>query len=397
MQALLRWRFVVHSRNTWQALNHSCFSSTVLQSEGIQKCWQISSHGRCCNLYGIVSSGYRSPSGYHAVHIQGQHFYVHRLVAVAFLGFPDPLAWQVHHKDSNKSNNHVENLEYVTPAQNVSLSYSNPTRGSAGRGLSMPVMWRAVGSQSWQTSPSMVVAARHAGVSIASLHKSCYENIPVRGFEFCLAKLAEQEPVEGEVWRQMLDPRTGTAVPGRMVSSFGRLHFANGRISTGHQGENGYHTTKVSSRVEYLHRLVTFAFLGPPPTQKHIHVNHKDYDKSNNAVDNLEYVTASENVLHSHANPMGRQPTSNAKPIESRPNMGSGEWTWHASIGSAARARGVSQRLVATHAANSRSHAAEFEFRFAESESTKNRPGEEWRDVDVMAHLQERLLRRSLT
>ena len=397
MQALLQWRFVVPSRNTWKAWNHSCFSSTVLQSEGIKNCWQVSSHGRCRNLYGVVSSGCRKQSGYHEAQIQGQHFFVHRLVAVAFLGVPDPLAWQVHHKDSNKSNNHVENLEYVTPAQNVSLSYSNPTRGSAGRGLSMPVMWRAVGSQSWQKSPSMVEAARHAGVSMTSVRKSCSENIPVRGFEFCFANLAEQDPVEGEVWRQMLDPRTGTAVPGRMVSSFGRLHFANGRISTGHQGENGYHITKVSSRLELLHRLVAFAFLGPPPTQQHIYVNHKDYNKGNNAVDNLEYVTASENLLHSFGNPVGRQPTSNVKPVESRPNIGSGEWTCHASIRSAARARGVSHTLVAMHASNSRSHAGKFEFRFAESESTKNRPGEEWRDVDIMAHLQERLLRRSLT
>ena len=397
MQALLQWRFLVHSRNTWQALSYSSFSSTVLQSEGIEKCWQISSHGRCRNLHGIVSTGYLRPCGYHKVNIRGQQFYVHRLVAVAFLGSPDPLAWQVHHKDSNKSNNHVDNLEYVTPAQNISLSYSSPARGNAGRGLSMPVMWRAVGSESWQTSPSMVEAARHTGVSQFSVRKSCDENIPVRGFEFCLAKLAEQEQMEGEVWRQMLDPRTGTAVPGTMVSSFGRLHFANGRISTGHQVKNGYHTASVSSRLELLHRLVAFAFLGPPPTQQHIYVNHKDHDKSNNAVDNLEYVTASENAFHSYANPMGRQPTSNAKPIESRPNMGSGEWTWHASIRSAARARGVSIPLVSHRASNSRSHAGKFEFRLAESESTKNHPGEQWRDVDVTAHLQERLLRRSST
>ena len=397
MQALLQWRFLVYSRNTWQALSCSCFSSTVLQSEGIKKCWQISSHGRCCNLHGIVSNGYLSPCGYHKVKIQWQQFYVHRLVAFAFLGSPDSLAWQVHHKDGNKSNNHVDNLEFATPAQNISLSYSSPTRGNSGRCLSMPVMWREVGSQSWQTSPSMVMAARHTGVSIASVHKSCSKNMPVRGFEFCLAKPAEQEHIEGEVWRQMLDPRTGTAVPGRMVSSFGRLHFANGRISTGHQGKNGYHTTKVSSRVELLHRLVAFAFLGPPPTQQHIHVNHKDYDKSNNAVDNLEYVTASENVLHSYANPANRRPTSNVKPVESRPKIGSGEWMWHPSIANAARVCGVSRGLVTTCARSSRSHAGKFEFRFPQSESTNSCPGEEWRDVDVMAHFQERLLRSSLT
>ena len=395
MLALRPWRALVHfNEEAGQALSHRCFATRLVQCERVGRCWQISSHGRCRNSHGIISNGHLSPSGYHKVMLQGYCFYVHRLVALAFLGSPDPVAWQVHHTDSNRSNNHVDNLEYVTPAQNVSLSYSSPARGNPGRRLSMPVMWRAVGSQYWQTSPSMVAAAMETGVSTSSVSRSCKCNISVMGLEFCFAKLAEDDEVEGEVWKQMLDPKTGSVVPGRMVSSFGRVQMQNGRKSSGYQVKQGYAYTPLNSRIESIHRLVAFAFWGPPPTGQHIQVNHRDHDRSNNSVGNLEYVTPSENVSHSYRSETKRQLTSNVKPVESRPNIGSGEWTWHLSIADAARVCGVSRALVRFHAQNNRSHAGKFEFRFAQVESSKDRPGEEWRDVDVAAHLQERSLRR---
>lgn len=47
-----------------------------------------------------------------------------------------------------------------------------------------------------------------------------------------------------------------------------------------------------------VHRVVAAAFLGACPPGRE--VNHKDHDYTNNAASNLEYVTRSENMLHSH-------------------------------------------------------------------------------------------------
>lgn len=46
----------------------------------------------------------------------------------------------------------------------------------------------------------------------------------------------------------------------------------------------------------YIHRLVAEVFI--PTTNKALVVNHKDKNKKNNKVDNLEWTTVMENVWH---------------------------------------------------------------------------------------------------
>lgn len=50
---------------------------------------------------------------------------IHRLVAQAFLPNPDNKP-QINHKDKNRSNNNVDNLEFCTSQYNVDYSVSKP-------------------------------------------------------------------------------------------------------------------------------------------------------------------------------------------------------------------------------------------------------------------------------
>jgi hypothetical protein len=79
----------------------------------------------------------KQPSGYRYAMIalsngKQRNCRVHRLVAQYFLPNPDNMN-EVNHKDGNKDNNHVSNLEWCTRSHNVKHSFDT--------GLKQPHRW----------------------------------------------------------------------------------------------------------------------------------------------------------------------------------------------------------------------------------------------------------------
>jgi hypothetical protein len=68
-------------------------------------------------------------------------------------------------------------------------------------------------------------------------------------------------------------------------------------------------------RTVKVHALVARAFGPPPASADHRYVNHKNSVRDDNRIENLEWVTASENSLHAHRN--GRFPKR--KKVAARP------------------------------------------------------------------------------
>lgn len=55
---------------------------------------------------------------------------LHRLVASSYLGFQEDMT--VNHKDNNKNNNHVSNLEWLSNADNIRHAYEHGFRSNFG-------------------------------------------------------------------------------------------------------------------------------------------------------------------------------------------------------------------------------------------------------------------------
>lgn len=99
---------------------------------GFEGIYQVSSLGRVRSLTrkvwnytkpGRVLKPHMKPNGYLQVSLKSperseKHFYIHRAVAEAFIPNPKGLR-QVNHKNFDKTDNRVENLEWVTPQENI--------------------------------------------------------------------------------------------------------------------------------------------------------------------------------------------------------------------------------------------------------------------------------------
>lgn len=119
--------------DTPMAHNYSDFNAELWKDVvGYEGLFQVSNYGRIkrvgrldgkMRFSGEIRKPQKHKDGYLQVDLQrSSHRLIHRLVAESFLGVHDDL--EVNHKDGDRTNNHLSNLEFVTSEQNRIHSYT---------------------------------------------------------------------------------------------------------------------------------------------------------------------------------------------------------------------------------------------------------------------------------
>ena len=151
------------------------------------------------------------------------------------------------------------------------------------------------------------------------------------------------------------------------VSDTGKVkNIISGKMVSQHDNGVGYKKVQlwrdgVGGRHAYVHRLVASAFL--PDKGNRTEVNHRDGNSSNNAVENLEWVTSSENTKHAVYRGALCSWGNRSKPIEAR-NIATGEVIRFATISEAEKALG--SRHITDVLKGKRHQCKGYDFRYLE-------------------------------
>lgn len=231
---------------------------------------------------------------------------VHRLVCKAFINNPENKP-TVNHIDRNRSNNHIQNLEWATTLEQ---NYHSALVSKKEK----PINYRPIYQIDIKTNEIIrdFVSIRNASIwiidnNLTQIKDKTKNSLSIISSKICAVannkrnnaynfkwKYIITDDIENEIWKEI--PFQIIGKDNYFVSNLGRFKNNKHEIKINHNSDSGYKRLTINNKNYLLHRLVALTFLDNPENKEF--VNHKDADRLNNSLDNLEWVTCLENNIH---------------------------------------------------------------------------------------------------
>ena len=263
--------------------------------QGFEGQYKASNTGKIrSTITGKILNSSNLRSGYESVGLGSKSYKIHRLVAKAFIKNDDETKNVVNHIDGNKLNNHVDNLEWTTTAENTRLGYITGKN---------KVTKRAVYQIDKDTDEiikkfdSLQDARLSTKIDDGSICKVCKgRQNTAGGYKW---KFVDDNENECEL--DLSDFKEVKNFPNYKISNEGIVYSMSfKKILKQQMNADGYKVISLANnknkKTFLVHRLVAEHFIEKIDGKDL--VNHIDSNKINNHVDNLEWVTNSENVQH---------------------------------------------------------------------------------------------------
>lgn len=215
---------------------------------------------------------------------------VHRIVAESFLVNNDINKIYVNHKNGNKFDNTVDNLEYITPSNNVIHAIDNKLL----KPITKQICQYDKKNNLINIYPSIIEASKKTNIDNGSICKVCKSiNKSAGGYIWTyIVKEKIDENLDEMVKIKNYHDYSVTR-DGKIYSHKRNRFLATTKI-------DGYTRVHISDgknrRGLLVHRIVAETYILNPNNKPF--VNHINKNREDNNVKNLEWVTQSENMIH---------------------------------------------------------------------------------------------------